>query len=196
MADTAVSMVPWPEIITTGRPGWSVLISSSRASPSRRDPWSQMSRKTRRGTRSAIAASALSLSCAVRVSCPSSSRIPATSSRMSSSSSTMRISDTISDLFRFVAGRPALGLFHPSLRRPRQDDTDHCSLAPMEFGWSVVQFQPAAMVFDDLLDDRETKPGALLTRCHIGLEKALAVLARQALAVVHDIDLDHSVPGA
>ena len=46
IADTAVSILPWPEIVTTGRLGCMTLISSSNARPSSRDPCSQMSRKT------------------------------------------------------------------------------------------------------------------------------------------------------
>ena len=42
---TAVSMVPWPDIMTTGMPGQSLVISWRIATPSR--PGSQMSRSTR-----------------------------------------------------------------------------------------------------------------------------------------------------
>src|SRR5690606_22878784 len=183
MAETAVSMVPWPEIITTGRPGCSVLISSRSSSPSRRDPCSQMSRKTSRGTRSEIAASALSASWAVRVSWPSSPRMPATSSRMSSSSSTIRMSDAISCL-------PGIAL-HRAGRRCRQDDADHGPAPVMKIGRRVVKLQPAAMVLDNLLDDGKAEAGALLARGHVGFEQPLAVLAWQALAVVDH--LDHEV---
>ena len=67
MAATAVSILPWPEIITTGSSGCSCLIASSSCRPSSLVPCSQMSRKTRLGRRVAIAASASSLSRAVRV---------------------------------------------------------------------------------------------------------------------------------
>ena len=67
MAETAVSMLPWPEIITTGRSGCCCLTMSSTCSPSSRLPCSQMSRKTRWGRRDSIAASASSEVPAVRV---------------------------------------------------------------------------------------------------------------------------------
>src|SRR5690606_4025807 len=181
IAETAVSMVPWPEIITTGRFGCSFLISSRSASPSSRDPCNQMSRKTRRGTRSAIAARALSASWAVRVSWPSPSRMPATSSRMSSSSSTIRMSDAIFNLFvRLVVRRVCR----------RQHDADHGPPASVEGFGSVVQFKSPTMVFHDLLDDREAEAGPFFAGRHIGLEQPLAVLARQALAIVDNVHGD------
>ena len=54
MAATAVSILPWPEIITTGSSGCSLLDPSSSCSPSSRLPCSQMSRNTRFGRRAAI----------------------------------------------------------------------------------------------------------------------------------------------
>src|SRR5690606_2362103 len=170
----------------TGRLGCRVLISSSSARPSRREPCSHMSRKTSRGTRSAIDASALSASCAVRVSCPSSLRIPATSSRMSSSSSTIRISDAISDLLNssFVSLVPACS----GIRcRGRQDQADHSPLPVMKICRRVVQFEPTAMVLDNLLDDGEAKSRALVAGRHIGLQQPLPVFTREALSVVDDV---------
>ena len=58
----------------------------------------------------------------------------------------------------------------------------------MEIRWRVVQFETAAMVLHDLLDDSEAKPGPLLARRHIGLEQPLAIFARQPLAVVDNVD--------
>src|SRR5690606_2377503 len=177
MAETAVSMLPWPEIITTGRSGWRLLISSSSARPSSLLPCIQISRKTRRGTRSLMAASALSLSKAVRVSCPSSERMPETISRMSSSSSTTRISDAMAYflalIIRIGGHRFLVG----------QDHTDHRPLAVVEDRRRIVQLELPAMVFDDLLDDCEAEPRALLAHRHIGFENAVPVLGRKALAV-------------
>src|SRR5690606_20916541 len=155
------------------------------------EPCSQMSSSTSLGTRSAIAARAASLLPAVRASWPSSLRIPATSSRISSSSSTTRMSDAIVDLFRSTCS-----LAHPCPASPligccRQQHSHHCAYTAVEGGWSVVQLQPAAMVLDDLLDDSEPQAGALLARRHVRLEQPLPVLARQALAIVHHADLDH-----
>ena len=47
MAVTAVSMVPWPEIITTGTCGSSVWMAWRMPRPSSLLPWSQTSRMTR-----------------------------------------------------------------------------------------------------------------------------------------------------
>src|SRR5262249_18708334 len=139
----------------------------------------------------AIAASAVSLSRAVRVSWPSSLRIPATSSRMSSSSSTIRMSDAISDLFSFsffcrlgFAGGRRCAL------PDGQENRDHGAAAAVEIGRRVVQLEMAAMVLDDLLDDREAQARPLLPGGHIGLEQPLAILARQTLAIVDHVDAD------
>src|SRR3954451_9197598 len=120
--------------------------------------------------------------------------MPATSSRMSSSSSTIRISDAITDLFSFsvfsCSGFAAGGV---ACLPHRQDYRNHGAAPFEEIGRSVVQFEHAAMVLDDLLDDRQAKAGALFARRHIGLEQPLAILARQTLAIVDDIDADLAV---
>ena len=67
----------------------------STSSPSRRLPCSQMSRMTSCGRRSSMAFRASSESRARRVRWPSSCRMPATISRMSASSSTIRMSEAI-----------------------------------------------------------------------------------------------------
>src|SRR5689334_19616156 len=118
--------------------------------------------------------------------------MPATSSRMSSSSSTMRISDAIIDLFSFsLVFRLAFAQRRDG--RGRQDDADHRPAAAMEIRRRIMKFQPAAMVLHDLLDDSETKPCALLARGHIGLEQPLAILPRQAFAIVDDVDSNRAI---
>src|SRR6185312_927333 len=120
--------------------------------------------------------------------------MPATSSRMSSSSSTMRISDAIIDLFCFS--------FACRCRRTarrcckRQDHADHCAAPFMEIRRRIMEFELAAMVLHDLLDDGEAKPRPLLARRHIGLEKPLAIVARQSLAIVDHVDADGAVLAA
>src|SRR5690606_36656783 len=158
------SIVPWTEIMTTGRDGCCFLISSRRSSPSSREPCSQMSRNTKRGTRLAMAARALSASWAVRVSCPSSLKMPATSSRMSSSSSTIRMSDAIFNL-------PPTGSTCAVLLDRGQDDADHGPPSSMELGRSVMQFQPTAMVLYNLPHDREPETRPLLAGGHVGLQQ-------------------------
>ena len=68
MADTAVSMVPCPEIITTGTCGSSPSSARRMPNPSMREPCSQMSRMTSEGRRARNAAMAAVESPACRVS--------------------------------------------------------------------------------------------------------------------------------
>ena len=49
IAVTAVSMLPWPEMMTTGRSGYVRFMIVRTSRPSRRLPCSQMSRMTRCG---------------------------------------------------------------------------------------------------------------------------------------------------
>ncbi len=66
MALTAVSMVPWPLIITTGSSGSMPLTASSISSPSSPPPCIQMSCTRSEGRRARKAASAPPESAAVR----------------------------------------------------------------------------------------------------------------------------------
>jgi hypothetical protein len=66
IAETAVSMLPWPEKMITGSSGSRFLISSSTSRPSIGLPWSQTSSSTRLGRRSSTAARAEVLSAARR----------------------------------------------------------------------------------------------------------------------------------
>ena len=66
MAETAVSILPWPEKMITGSSGSRLLIASSTSSPSIGLPWSQTSSRTRLGRRWSIISSAVVLSPAVR----------------------------------------------------------------------------------------------------------------------------------
>src|SRR5438105_7484215 len=109
---------------------------------------------------------------------------------MSSSSSTMRMSDAITDLFSFsfvfVAAFAAWRRGND--RRRRQDYRDHRAPAAVEIWRRVVQFEPAAMVLHDLLDDSEAKAGAFFARRHVGLEQPLPILARKPFAIVDNVD--------
>src|SRR5581483_799230 len=203
MAVTAVSMLPWPEMMTTGRSGCAFLTILSTSSPSSRLPCSQMSRITRCGRRSSTAFKASSESRASRVRWPSSCRMPATISRMSASSATIRMSDAICRSFahwqscaarcggggrcRLPARRLALGgAAH------RQRDADQGAVAAPGPGRGVLQRQGAAVLLDTLLHDGEAEASALpltLGR-HIGLEQPHAVLLGQARAVVDYLDVD------
>src|SRR3546814_6920108 len=66
IAATAVSILPWPEIISTGSEGSRFLISSSSSRPSIRELCNQTSSSTSEGRRASIAPSAASLLAAVR----------------------------------------------------------------------------------------------------------------------------------
>src|SRR5262245_25431149 len=188
MAETAVSMLPWPEIITTGSSACSCLIAPSNCRPSSLLPWSQMSRNTRFGRRAAMAASAWSLFFAVRVPWPSSWRMPATSSRISASSSTIRISDDMAHLsvacgFADFGGSLFVGGTFGAEAQPGPSP----SAVPVG---SIIELDASAVLLEDAADDREPEAGTLLARRHIGLEQAVAVLLRQTGAVVDDVDND------
>src|SRR5260370_34433180 len=60
----------------------------------------------------------------------------------------------------------------------------------------VGKRKKTAVIFHDLLDDRETETGALAASRHVGLGEALAPLLRQALAVVLDDNAYNAVPVA
>ncbi len=74
-----------------------------------------------------------------------------TISRMSSSSSTTRISEAM-DLFLVVLTVDG-GCFGAW-----EDDADHRSSAPVEIDRRVVQLKLSAMLFYDLLDDGRPRP--------------------------------------
>src|SRR3954452_747748 len=194
--------------MTTGMSGCCSLTVSSSCRPSSRLPWSQMSRNTRFGRRDLISFSAPSLSRAVRVPWPSSCRRPATSSQMSASSSTIRISDAISqcslfllldddlrfDFFdlclsllrRSYAGRARTG------RRTLVDEVQPHPGAALagKFLVTVAQLAAAAVFLENAPDDGEAKAGALLAGGDIRLEQPVAVFLRQANAVVDHVDID------
>src|SRR5690606_36701936 len=125
--------------------------------------------------------------------------MPATSSRISASSSTTRISAAMSNhlssyvlfvIFRIGASLAGRFRAHASLagRRLREDHAYRRAAASVEICRRVMQCQMSAMILDDRADNRETKAGALLARRHIGFEQLLAVVAWQARAIVDDID--------
>src|SRR5215470_15382162 len=181
-------MVPCPLIMTTGTGGSSRRITSRSCNPSSSLPCSQTSRITSAGRRCRTASIASLLLWARRALCPSSSRIPAISVQMSRSSSTIRISwpmtlQTVRDVVcGSLCGRRVCGCRREFLRVAPEYQTDARAAT-----LAVVKRQQAPMVFHDLLDDGEPKPGALAAGRHIGLGKALAAGLGQAFAVVlHD----------
>ncbi len=200
-------MLPWPEIITTGRSGCCSLTMSRICRPSSRLPWIQISRNTSCGRRASIDASASSDVPAVRQRWPSSSRMPATSSRMSASSSTIRMSALIV-LFSVVlpfrwpflsgsqtldaaagsrAGSRPPGFAGGGYSRSRHPQPDERAPGRVRV---VEKFDAAAVLLHDLADDGETEAGPAFAGRHVGLEQPVAVLGREALAVVSHADDD------
>src|ERR1700694_2199984 len=182
MAETAVSMLPWPEIITIGSSGCCPFIASSNCSPSSRLPCSQMSRNTRFGLRLATCASASSLSRAERVMKPSSCRMPDTSSRMSASSSTMRMSSAMGSSIRCelrgLGSRRGLGLVRAHGFRREAQPHPGSALAGDLFG-GIAELDASAVVLQDAAYDGEAQAGALLAGGDVGFEQPAAVLLRQ-----------------
>src|ERR1043165_6041342 len=120
--------------------------------------------------------------------------MPAISVQMSRSSSTMRISwpmtlQTVRDLTGgSLCGRCVRTYRRDFLRVPPeyQTDTSPATLA-------VIQGEIAAMIFHDLLDDREAEARPLAARGHIGLREPLTAFLGQTLAVVVDDDAHRCV---
>src|SRR5579863_2745111 len=111
--------------------------------------------------------------------------MPETSSRMSASSSTMRMSEGIS------AYRLWLGLGRGGGRGLRGEAELHPGAArARDLFRSVAQFEAPAVLFENSPDNGETQAGALLSRGDIRLKQPRAVLFRQTDAIVDDVDND------
>src|SRR3984957_10257881 len=216
IAATAVSMLPCPEIITTGTSACSRFTCSSNCNPSSLLPCSQMSRNTRCGRRLAISARAESLSRAVRVVKPSSSRMPATRSRISASSSTIKMSFAMvtpvlsvaccgfdfcfivsrvcrlngSGCRSFCFGNLLLRFGFRCLARYRKPQPHPGSPRARADVGGVIEFDPAAVVFQHATDDRKPKAGALLACCDVGFEQTGPAHLWQTDAVIDDVDHD------
>src|SRR5271154_1483372 len=130
-----------------------------------------MSSTTRVGLRARIASSAPSLLAASRVWYPSSFRMPAISMRMSASSSTIKMSCAM------------------KLTQPRSSG-DARARACAGFGCedqlhrrtasgAVVQYQIAAVILHDFLDDRETETGSFGSRRDVGLGQPMPLILGQ-----------------
>src|SRR3989304_2182192 len=105
--------------------------------------------------------------------------MPAINSRMSASSSTMRMSRAMRE------GRipvPVVGFADGA--QLKYQPGRRAAAGP------VVQDQVAAMVLHDFLDDGKPQAGPLRARRDIGLGQAVAVARRQAATVVLDADDD------
>src|SRR5260370_37973740 len=113
--------------------------------------------------------------------------MPAISVQMSRSSSTMRMSwamtlQTVRDgLSGSLCGCRMWSSRRDFLRVTPEYQTDARAAT-----LAVVQRKITAVIFHDLLDDRETEAGALAAGRHVRLGEALAPLLRQAFAIVLD----------
>src|SRR5689334_12392832 len=117
--------------------------------------------------------------------------MPATRSRISSSSSTMRISDAISDPFLLIFTSFYVGgLFCPfdGLLTEGEGERDFRPSPAFAPTLGIGEDDVPAMVFHDLAHDREPQPGALGARGDIGLGEPMAMLRRQADAIVGNAD--------
>src|SRR5689334_20159313 len=172
VARTAVSMVPWPEIMMTSGAFSSSRTFSSVSSPS--IPGNQMSSRIMSKDfffRSSRQASPLA---AADVLYPSSSRMPCSDSRIADSSSTMSTL-SIGDARR--CGRRTCG----------QRQFDHEPRAHR-----MVFFNPnrAVMVFDNPADNRKPQASAPLLRGEVWQEQTLLHLLRDSLSAVGNADLN------
>src|SRR5258708_35993306 len=102
---------------------------------------------------------------------------------MSSSSSTIRISDAICNPCLLIPR--SFFLYFLLSRWKRQND-----FGAVHAACCVLQGDIAAMVFHHLAHDRETKAGALGARGHVGLRQPVALFVRQADAIVGNADAD------
>src|SRR5438094_9729151 len=161
VASTAVSIVPWPDIMTTGMVSCPLAAHSlSSVIPS--VSGIQMSSRTRSGrarSRSRRASPALS---ATITWCPSSARISDSSSRIPTSSSTTRICAI-------------------SLRRFRQGQQYAHRRAA---AGPILDRHAAVVLIDDLLYDRQPEPSAAGLGGDVGLEDARHQLLGKAGPVV------------
>src|SRR3954463_2266718 len=115
--------------------------------------------------------------------------MPAIRSRMSSSSSTMRISDAISDPFLLIFTSFYVGrLVGPLGVLLAEGEGERDGRALPVFG--VGEGDVPAMVFHDLAHDREAEPRALGARGDVRLGQAMAVLRRQSDAIVGDAEAE------
>src|SRR5688572_20116309 len=131
--------------------------------------------------------------------------MPAVRTRMSASSSTIRMSCAMAEGPRCGEAEGAVVVLLWIVLRRRSDHTvfasggvpggpESQSDACAAFR-TILQEQAAAMVLHDLLDDGQAEAGALLAGGHIGLGEAVAVFRRQSAAVVLDDDGDGGIVG-
>ncbi len=187
IALTAVSMLPWPEIITTGRSRVELLdqveqlqpVDAPALHPDVEDQQRRLARADRRqrgvGVRGGAHRVALVLTgCRRRVRGCRPRRRPPECHRV---------------MALHVSSTPLLSPARRSWRAPRSGFSGS-EATPARAGEALRRRRAEARRRDppDPLDDGEAKAGALLARGDIGLGQSVAVLRRQADAVVLDLE--------
>src|SRR4051794_19880267 len=99
--------------------------------------------------------------------------MPATRSRISASSSTIRMSVAIACALFCRGGQDRLVLVFAFDGEP---EAHQCAATTRRHRRRVEELDAAAMFFHDLADDREAEAGALLARGDIRLEQPLPIL--------------------
>src|SRR6185437_644930 len=143
-----------------------------------------MSSITSCGRRPRTALSAPSASAATRVSKPSSPRMPATSSRISCSSSTIRMSGAIGSPVLFIPYPVPLG-FTRFLLLERQSQPN---LGAAFLFAEIREADLTAMILEDFSHDREPEAGAFGTRGDVRLRQSVPMLWRQSYPVIEDTE--------
>src|SRR6185503_9746938 len=113
--------------------------------------------------------------------------MPATRSRISASSSTIRISALMRSLVHALF---EFGLANRRLAGGREADAHQRAALARDLLGGVAQLDLSAMLLDDAADDRQAEPGALFARGDVGLQQPAAFFLRQADAVVDHVDDD------
>ena len=177
IAVTAVSTLPCPEIITTGTFGCWRLIASSSCSPSSFEPCSQMSRRISCGRRASTAAIASSEFARQARPVPLVLQDPG---------------DEFADVVFVVDDQnvsshqdePILsfsgGAAWCSARRSGSLISTFGAPSAIGTRQPVEKIDPAAVVLEDLDDDRQPEPGPLGPRRHVGLDQPMPVLASES----------------
>src|SRR5262249_3391654 len=109
--------------------------------------------------------------------------MPEIRSRMSSSSSTTRISGAISEPFLLIP----YSFFTRGLLFQREGE---CHLRALLFFARIGERHVAPVVLGDLAHDGEAESGSLGTRRHVGLGEPVALIVRQPDTVVGDAEQD------
>ena len=192
IAVTAVSMLPWPEIITTGTLGCCCLIDFEQLQPVepralQPDVEQDQLRAARFDRRDRLVGIARDARAVALVLQDAGDEFADVVFVVDDENVSGHQDDPILSFSRL---RPVVLRDGASGSRHQ----DFGAAAAIGARQPVEQFDAAAMVLEDLDDDRQTEAGAFGARRHIGLNEAMPVFARKSFAVVADRDLDEVRP--